>query len=197
MKLKFFNLRQGMIVGLAVLSLLAAGSTGYAKAIKYKSAGAGTFVTVTNSFTYDGGPASIYTASAKDNLGGAINFQCVSEVSATATTCTAPDSTAGTTFNLVQSDCARQYTQGSFQFSQTYSTAAGAAAGTECISNTTNSFGGSTTYTSTGGAGKLTGLSGTFTVTYTGNTLAAPGTPPGNNGLFGAIAFTAAGSLTK
>jgi hypothetical protein len=35
---------------------------------------------------------------------------------ATSTTCTAPDSTAGTTFDLVQSDCAGQYTQGRFRF---------------------------------------------------------------------------------
>jgi hypothetical protein len=58
-------------------------------------------------------------------------------------------------------------------------------------------WGGATNYTVTGGKGKLTGASGSFTVTYRGNTLAAPGTPPGKNGLFGAITRTATGSITK
>jgi hypothetical protein len=196
MKLDSFILRKRFVVGLALLVLLALGSDSYAKTIKYKSSGAGTFVTT--NFSYDSvAPASILTASDKDNLGGAGTFQCVSEFVATATACTAPDSTAGTTFNLVQSDCAGQYTQGSLQFSQTYSTAAGAAGGTQCVSNTTGSFGGTSNYTVTGGAGKLTGASSSFTVTYTGNTLAAPGTPPGTNGLFGANTFAATGSITK
>ena len=90
---------------------------------------------------------------------------------ATSTTCAAPDSTAGTTFDLVQSDCAGQYTQGRFRFSQTYSTAVGTAGRTECVSDTTGSLGGTVNYTVTGGAGKLTGISGSFTVTFTGKKL--------------------------
>ena len=195
MKLQSFTLRTGFFGGLAFLVLLAVGSNAYARTIKYQGSGAGTFVTA--AFTYDGAaPASIFTAMDKDNLGGAGTFQCISEFVPTATACTAPDKTAGVIFDLVQSDCAGQYTQGQFQFSGTFAKAAGTADGTQCVSSTTTSAGGSTTYTVTGGEGNLTGASGTFTVTYTGNTLAAPGSPPGADGLFGAIPFTATGSIT-
>jgi hypothetical protein len=195
MKLQSFTLRNGFFGGLAFLVLLAAGSNAYARTIKYKGAGAGTFVTA--AFTYDGAaPATIFTAVSKDNIGGAENFQCTAEFAPTVTACTAPDKSAGVIFDLVQSDCAGQYTQGQFQFSGTFDTAVGATAGTECISSTTTSAGGSTTYTVTGGEGKLTGASGTFTVTYAGNTLAATGSPPGADGIFGAITFTATGSIT-
>ena len=197
MRLGICTLRgKGWVVGLALLALLAVGSNGFAKTVKYKSSGAGTYIKA--SFTYDGvSPASIFTASGRDNLGGASTFQCVSEFVPTKTACTAPDSTAGTTFNLVQSDCAGQYTQGSLQHSGVFDTTVGAAASTQCFSSTTSSFGGTTNYKVTGGEGKLSGASGSLTSTYTGNSLAAPGTPPGTNGFFGAFTFTATGTITR
>jgi hypothetical protein len=63
MRLQNFTLRKGFVGGLAILVLLAVGSNGYARTIKYKSSGAGTFVTA--AFTYDGvAPATLYTAQA-------------------------------------------------------------------------------------------------------------------------------------
>jgi hypothetical protein len=192
MRLEKVSLRRGFVIGLAILALLLAGSYGYAKTIKYKSSGAGTFVTA--NFSYDDAAfAGLFTASGKDNLGGAFTFQCVAEYVAT-TSCTAPDSTAGTAFDLVQSDCAAQYVmRGPFQFSQVYSTAVGTSGGTECVSDTTGSLAGTANYTVTGGAGKLTGVSGSFTVTFKGKTLAAGPTL----GFFGAETFTATGTISN
>jgi hypothetical protein len=193
MKFGSCTLRKGFVGGLAFLVLLAAAPNGYAAAarpIKYKGSGSDTFVTAF--FTYDGGSAMVATASGKDNLGGAFIEQCVSEVAATAGTCTAPDGSAGTLYNLVQSDCAGTYTGGLYQGTGIYSTS---TVGTDCSSNTSGSHGGSSTYTVTGGSGKLVGASGTAITTYTGVTLAAPQSPGG--GFFGAQQFSSTGSVTK
>lgn len=194
MKFGSRTVRKELIGALAFLVVLAMGSNGYAapaaKPIKYKGSGSDTFITAY--FTYDGGTAVVATSSGKDNLGGAYIDQCVSEVSATAGSCTAPDGSAGTLYNLVQSDCAGTYTGGLYQGDQVYSTS---TVGTDCISNTSASHGGSSTYTVTGGSGKLVGASGTSTTTYTGVTLAAPQSPGG--GFFGAQQFTSVGSITK
>ncbi len=104
---------------------------------------------------------------------------------------TAPG-TAGTTFPLVQTDAA-----GAFPKGQLYFTAVGAAARSQCLSNTTGSSGGSITYGVTGGTGIFTGASGSLLLKFNSQTLAAPGTPPGSNGVFGAGQFTLSGSLTK
>jgi len=154
--------------------------------------GSGTYTNVNSSFTYDGAAsAALLTGSEKTNIGPS-TFQVVSEVSPSTVVCTAPDGTAGTTFNLVQTDAAGAWPQG-----QLYFTAVGAAVGSQCVSNTTGSNGGSITYTITGGTGPFTGASGTTLLKFVGQTLAAPGSPAGSNGIFGAGQFTFSGSLTK
>jgi hypothetical protein len=143
--------------------------------------GSGTYTNVNSSFTYDGAAqAALLTGSEKTNIGPS-TFQVVSEVSPSTVACTAPDGTAGTVFNLVQTDAAGAWPQG-----QLYFTAVGAAAGSQCVSSTTGSNGGSITYSITGGTGAFTGVSGTTLLKFTGQTLASPGSPPGNNGIFGA-----------
>jgi hypothetical protein len=154
--------------------------------------GSGSFSFVSAFFTYDGvNGAILATGSGEDNFGGQETFQCVAEEVATKTSCTAPDGSAGTRFNLVQADCVFTYKQG-----QLYTKAVGAAAGGECGSNTTTSSGGSITYTVTGGSGKFAGASGSLTLPFNDQTLAAPVSPPGSFGVFGAAQFTSSGSVT-
>jgi hypothetical protein len=188
MKPKSYRFKLTFAAGILGASF-ASGSVALAKTISF--IGSGTFTFVTSSFTYDGAaPGALLTGSENTNLGSA-TFQTVVEQSPSAVACTAPDGSAGTIFNLVQTDTVLALRKG-----QLYSTAAGAA-GNQCISSTTEAGGGSVTYTVTGGSGAFTGASGSYLVTFTSQTLAAPGSPPGANGLFGAGRFTFNGSLTK
>lgn len=180
-----------LVLGVAFVSALTVASAGFAKTPKTFS-GSGSYSFVSAEFSYVAlAPGVLFTGSGGDNLGGPYTFQCVAEFSTT-TSCTAPDGSAGTTFDLVQSDCALTYEHG-----QLYLSAVGAAAGSQCISNTTGSSGGSVAYTVTGGTRKLSGASGSFAVSFTNQTLAAPGSPAGSKGIFGAGQFTERGSLTK
>jgi len=191
MKLDTCTIRKGLVVGFVLLGLLTIAPTASARAGNPLK-GSGSYTLVSAAFTYDGSAAAILlTGSGEDNLGGAFTFQCVAELTPTATSCTAPDSTAGTKFDQVQSDCASNYHHGQLYLF------AGAGKGSQCISNSTGSAGGSADYTVTGGTRKLTGASGSFNVTFTSQTLAAPGTPPGANGLFGAGQFSESGAVLK
>jgi hypothetical protein len=181
-----------LVLGAAFLLALISASAGFAKTPKTFS-GSGSLSFVSAAFSYDGlVPGVLFTGSGKDNLGGPYTFQCVAELHATTTSCTAPDGSAGTTFDAVQTDCALTYKHG-----QLYISAVGAAAGSQCISNTTGLSGGSVAYTVTGGTRRFTGASGSFGVSFTNQTLAAPGSPAGSKGIFGAGEFTESGSLTK
>jgi|SRR5579863_302894 len=172
-------------------ALFASGSAVFANSSSFT--GSGTYTFVTGNFSYDGAaPALVLTGSGNTNALGFITFQTTAEDSPTVTTCTAPDGSAGTTFAPVQSDSALISKKGIL-----YITAIGATAGSECVSNSTGAASGNTTYTVTGGTGTLTGASGSLLVTFTAQTLAAPGTPPGSNGLFGSGQFTFIGSLSK
>ena len=169
----------------------ASGSAVFAKTAPFT--GSGTYTFVTASFSYDGAaPAVVLTGSENTNRLGFTTFQTTAEDSPTVTSCMAPDGSAGTTFDLVRSDGAMISKQGIL-----YITAVGATAGGECVSNSTGAASGTAAYTVTGGTGTLSGASGSLLVTFTAQTLAAPGTPPGSNGLFGAGQFTFSGSLTK
>jgi hypothetical protein len=182
------------VCGSALLLLLVSAPDSLAHAnnsIAVKGSGFGTFVTA--SFSYDGiGQATYNTGSAKDNVGGAATAQGVSEYSPTSTTCTAPDGSAGVQFDLVAANNVETYNAG-----QIFSSAEPSAANEQCVSTTTGAYGGSATYTITGGSGNFAHVSGTFTLTFTGSILAAPGSPSGANGVFGANQFTTTGSLTK
>ncbi|HLK85023.1 MAG TPA: hypothetical protein VKT27_00830 [Candidatus Binataceae bacterium] len=191
MRSDFYGVRKGLVGILALLELSGLAPTASAIAGSPLK-GSGSYTLVSAAFTYDGSAAAILlTGSGQDNLGGSFTFQCVAELSPTATVCTAPDSTTGTRFDQVQSDCASNYHRGQLYLF------AGAGKGSQCISNTTGSAGGSADYTVTGGTRKLAGASGSFNVSFTSQTLAAPGTPPGANGLFGAGQFSESGAVSK
>jgi hypothetical protein len=105
-----------LVLGVAFLSALTLTSAGFAKAPNTFS-GSGSYSFVSAAFSYDGlVPGVLFTGSGKDNLGGPYTFQCVAEF-ATTTSCTAPDGSAGTTFDLVQSDCALTYKHGQLYLS--------------------------------------------------------------------------------
>ena len=185
------EVRRFGLTAIGLLSLSLATSGGLAKTTKAVK-GAGTDSFVSASFSYDGiGVANLVTGSGRDNFGGAYTFQVIAEVVLNGAACTAPDQSAGTKYDLVQSDGVTTYKKG-----QVFSTAVGAQAGNQCVSSTTGSSGFSITYSATGGTGPFAAVTGTITVTGTGQTLAASGTPPGANGLFGANQFTQSGSLS-
>ncbi len=190
MRRQTFRKQLMITVAAGIVAVIAAGSNASAKTVKQKGNGSDTFATTF--FSYDGtGFAALVTGSGKDNLGGAFTMQNVTEWTATTSTCTASDNSTGTTYNLVESDGATTYQKG-----QVYFTARGASAGSECVSDTSGVSSGSITYTVTGGASKLAAATGSFTVTLTNATLAAPGNPPGSGGLFGASQFTLSGAIT-
>lgn len=148
----------------------------------------GTFVTA--NFSFDGAPAMLVTFSGSDNVGGPLTGQEVAEYSVTGISCTAPDGSEGTVFDLVQGVEVVTYQQG-----QLYTAGAGASAGTGCRSNTTGSFTVTQTHHVTGGTGKFINASGTYGGTSIGQALAAPGTPPGSFGVFGAFQGTESGAI--
>jgi hypothetical protein len=185
-----YRLKLALAAGILGASF-ASGSAAFAKPALFT--GSGTFTFVTANFSYDGAaPALVLTGSENTNRLGFTTFQTTAEDSPTVTSCTAPDGSAGTTFDLVQTDSALISKQGIL-----YISAVGATAGSECVSNSTGAASGNATYTVTGGTGKLTGASGSLLVTFTSQALAAPGSPPGSNGIFGAGQFSISGSLTK
>jgi hypothetical protein len=151
----------------------------------------GTFVTANFSFD-DLAPAMLVTFSGNDNVGGPFTGQEVAEYSATGNSCTAPDGSEGTVFDLVQGVEVVTYQQG-----QLYTAGAGASAGNGCQSNTTGSFVVSQEHTVTGGTGKFINASGTYGGTSMGQALVAPGTPPGRYGIFGAFQGTESGSVAE
>ena len=151
----------------------------------------GTFVTA--NFSFDGAaPATLVTFSGTDNVGGPFTGQEVAEYSLTGVSCMAPDGSEGSAFDLVQGVEIVTYQQG-----QLYTAGAGASAGSGCRSNTTGSLVVSQTHTVTGGTGRFANASGTYGGTSIGQTLAAPGTPPGSFGIFGAFQGTESGSVAK
>ena len=151
----------------------------------------GTFVTA--NFSFDGvEPAMLVAFSGTDNVGGPFTGQEVAEYSVTGKSCTAPDGSEGIIFDLVQSVEVVTYQEG-----QLYTAGAGASAGVGCRSNTTGSFTVSQTHLVTGGTGRFINASGTYGGISTGQALAAPGTPPGSFGLFGAFQGTESGSVAQ
>jgi hypothetical protein len=162
----------------------------FAGTVKVKGSDQGTALTA--KFSFDGvTPASSITFTGTDNLGGPFNGQDVGEYAATATSCTAPDGSAGTEFVLVQAKEVVNYNAG-----QLYSSGAGAADGLGCMSNTTGSFGLTETHSVIGGTEKFEDASGSITGKVIGQTLAAPGSPPGHLGLFSGFQATESGSVT-
>jgi len=154
--------------------------------------GSGRLTFINANFTYDGAADAFqFTGSGKDNVGGTFTSFVVAENAPTSTACTAPDGSAGVVYTLVQASGVLTYGTG-----QVYSAALPSALNITCASSTTGSLGGSTIFGVIGGSGKFAGASGTLAVMLTQQALAAPGTPPGTNGIFGAGQFTTTGSVT-
>jgi hypothetical protein len=137
-------------------------------------------------------PPLLVTFSGADNVGGPFTGQEVAEDSVTGSSCTAPDGSVGSVFDLVQGVEVVTYQQG-----QLYTAGTGTSAGTGCQSNTTGSFIVSQKHTVTGGTGKFVNASGTYGGTSIGQALAAPGAPPGRFGIFGAFQGTESGAIDK
>jgi len=162
----------------------------FAKTVAVKGSAQGTGLTA--NFSFDGvTPALSIISTGKDNLGGTFNTQDVGEYAFTATSCTAPDGSAGVEFVLVQAAGVTNYKGG-----QIYTSGTAAAGNKGCASNTTGSFGLTETASVIGGTGKFANASGSNIFTVTGTTLAAPGSPPGKLGDFNAFQDTFSGSVT-
>ncbi|HLW70159.1 MAG TPA: hypothetical protein VKS22_06010 [Candidatus Binataceae bacterium] len=189
MKTGVGRLSYALVAGMMVA--IFAVSSASAKTVKtVKGSGNGSFTFAV--FSYDGlADADIVTYSGKDNVGGSYTGQTVAEWSPTTTTCTAPDTTAGVEYTLVQSNAVTTFAKG-----QVFLLATPSSSDTFCASLTTGSQGGALTYTVTAGSGKFAAATGTITITFTNAVLAAPGTPPGELGIFGAEQFTESGSVT-
>jgi hypothetical protein len=164
-------------------------SAAAAKPIKYKGTGTQTFISAY--FSYDeNGPATLSTGSGKDNS-GPYTFQCVTQVTNTATACTAPDSTPGIKSDLVASDCIATFGVKGQAYSH-----AGAQTGVQCTSLTTGVFTSTIIFNSVGGSGKFTApLNGDISSTTNGVVTAAPN--GGASGVFGGGSFINTGTLTK
>ena len=184
-----------LVTGAGVIAILIISSnpSAFAKAVMVKGSGQGT--DLTSAFSFDGvAPALSIVSTGKDNVGGRFNIQDVGEYSFTATSCTAPDGTAGTAFFLVQAAEVINYRNG-----QLYLSGTSARGNRGCASSTTpgtGSFGLTETETVIGGTGKFANVSGSITFKVVGNGLAAPGSPPGALGSFGAFQYTTSGSVT-
>jgi len=180
------------VIAGAVVVLIVSKPIAFAKTIQTnKGSLSGTFVTA--NFSFDGvTPAILVSFSGTDNVGGPFTGQEVGEYSVTRTSCTAPDGSDGTVLELVQSVEVVNYAQG-----QLYTAGAGAFAGSGCRSNTTGSFIVNQTHSVTGGTGRFVNASGTYGGTSIGQTLAAPGTPQGSFGIFGAFQGSEGGSVKE
>ena len=186
------NICSKLVIGAGVIAILIISSnpSAFAKTVTVKGSGQGT--ALTSAFSFDGvAPALSIISTGKDNIGGTFNAQDVGEYSFTATSCTAPDGSAGTKFVLVQAAAVTNYKSG-----QIYLSGTAAAGNSGCGSNTTGSFGLTETSSVIGGTGKFANASGSITVTVTGTTLAAPGIPPGKLGDFNTFQDTFSGSVT-
>ena len=179
-----------IVTGIIAILIISSNPSAFAETVTVKGSAQGTALTA--NFSFDGvAPASSIISTGKDNIGGTFNAQDVGEYAFTATSCTAPDGTAGTAFVLVQGKEVRTYKKG-----QLYTSGTAAADNSGCQSNTTGSFGLTETHSVIGGTGKFANASGSITQTVTGTGLAAPGTPPGKLGSFSAFKYTMSGSVS-
>jgi hypothetical protein len=189
------NICSKLAIGVGAIALLIMSSNprAFAKTVTVKGSGQGT--DLTSAFSFDGAaPALSIVSTGKDNIGGTFNIQAVGEYSFTADSCTAPDGSAGTAFFLVQAAEVINYKDG-----QLYLSGTSATGNTGCTSSTTpgtGSFGLTETETVIGGSRKFAKASGSITFTVVGTGLAAPGSPPGSLGSFGAFHYTTSGSVT-
>jgi hypothetical protein len=127
------------------------------------------------------------TCTGQDTFGLNNNQTIGADVSPSTETCTAPDGTPGTLNVLFYATFVNTY---NFSGDQLWTTS---VTGSQCISQTTGSLGGSRQYTIIGGSGFFTNATGTINVTYTGSYLALP---VGSTGYFGHVTGTSSGTIT-
>jgi hypothetical protein len=159
-----------------------------AHALKYNGSGGETFTTTL--FSYDDAAYGYSITYKGSDTFGAFTGQCVAEFVADGT-CTAPDKTAGTEFDIVAADCAQMYANPTVQLFSHFA----AQTGVECASDTTGSYTETSDGTFTGGTGRLAGTTGNFTSVQNGTALTTPSGP--QLGAFGAGTFTITGTYTK
>ena len=114
------NICSKLVIGAGVIAVLMISSnpSAFAKTVTVKGSAQGTALTA--NFSFDGvTPASSIISTGKDNIGGTFNAQDVGEYAFTATSCTAPDGTAGTALVLVQAAEVRTYNKGQLYTSGT------------------------------------------------------------------------------
>ncbi|GEM_PF-4300765 len=173
-------------IGIVALIISTAPAALAKKPKTVKGTSAGSFSTV--NFSFDGAePGTLSNVTGKDNLNGPFSSQTYAEYGSAGPTCTAPDGTTGNTYTLVGSWTIITYKSGELLV-------AGSQNGSECVSNSTGFFGGTSTYTITGGTGKFTGASGTGTAKFSGVVLFA-GTGPAY-GLLGTVVTSSTTMLT-
>ncbi len=184
MKTKILGILGGIALLLSANQVYATGSP---KPVKYSAAFGCSFIST--AITFDGGMnfASNTTCTGHDTF-GIFNNQGIDAYYYDGGDCTAPDGTPGYHFTLEFATSANTYNFGSDQ-TWNYS-----LTGNLCSSPTTLSFGGSTTYTVSGGAGFFTGATGTVTVPFTGSFLYVAGA--GQTGNFGRNTASATGTVT-
>jgi hypothetical protein len=179
-----------IVAGVIAALLISSNPSAFAKTVTVKGSGQG--ASLTSAFSFDGvRPAGSIVSTGKDNLGGTFNDQDVGEYTFTATSCTAPDGSAGIELFLVQAAAVINYKSG-----QIYTSGMATAGNSGCASKTTGSLGLTETQSVTGGTGKFANASGSITFTITGTRLAAPGSPPGTFGVFNGFQDTFSGSVT-
>ena len=144
----------------------------------------------TADFSFDGSEqAGQYTAECITNIDGPGLKSGLSQNVATATgSCTAPDGTVGTQYNLLQRYAVTTSTKNGAQIFST------SDSGVECISNTTNVFGKTESWTITGGTGKFKNVTGSGTEVITGAILAKPASP--GFGKFGVEQTNSTGTIS-
>ncbi len=137
----------GVVFGLTLLVafILASDCLAKAKVIPTKLKESGSATLVPAFFTYDGSAVAVHlTGTGKDNF-GTFTVQGVAQYSPTSSgTCLAPDSSAGVQYDLVAANWVNTYTSNAGQI---FLSATPSATNSECVSDTSIKFGGTTTYT--------------------------------------------------
>lgn len=164
---------------IAMGSMLIASGVSGATTPKISGTLVGTFIT--SAFSSDGSaPADLITYVGTDNIGQSVLMsQAVLEYSTTSSgPCRAFDGTTGNLYSLISGYAASNYTAGQLYLSATPGSSI-------CVNASQTGFGGSLTFTTTGGTKNFTAATGTITMNIAGTYLALP-TSPGS-GAFGAV----------
>ena len=173
----------GAIVSIGFLTPLALA----ARTRKFKEDCSGAFVTA--QFSFDGtGNAGQFTATCRSSMGRALKTGVSQSATTVIGSCTAPDGTVGTQYNLLERfDSVTFEKDGSQLFSFSNS-------GTECYSNTTNVFSKTESWTFVGGTGKFKNATGGGTESIRGTIIEKPASP--GFGDFGAEQTNSTGTIS-